>query len=273
MNAPILPDLPPMPSKNWIKHEVKPVQSSKPLINLGAGRIILPCERPAHHNLIDEAIYSLPCINVDRNQADGIDRVVDLFTYPWPFEDNEFSGALACHLLEHVPHEIKAKTPALPEHLHEEPKRPNHKVYATTGTETARDREVEAYHKRFSKRVKELSQMQDGWFCFFSELYRVLENGAIVHILSPYAWSEGAIVDPSHTRMLTENTFRHSMQPDPNAPFAYETGGINFELISVVHNITPSWRHLIDDRAELQRALETRVNVAYEFSVKLKVVK
>ena len=214
----------------------------KSYINIGAGRIILPGPKPVHHALIDDAIYSYPYwTNADRNAVPGIDRVFDAFRYPWPLDDNSFDGALLTHLIEHIPHEIRCR---------ENP----------TNGEAAR--------------YQRLVNAQDGWWAFFAELYRVLTPGAVVHILSPYAWSQGAVTDPSHTRYITEHSFTHSMQPDPTSPFEYATLGINFEMIeSARFGISPMFQHLVDRPELLQDALMTRLNVAFEVAVKLRAVK
>ena len=115
---------------------------------------------------------------------------------------------------------------------------------------------------------------QDGWYAFFYELWRVLTPGAIAHVLSPYAWSQGAMTDPTHTRYLTEHTFTHSMAPDERSPFEYATGNMHWRMVEPARfNITPLFAHLQDDQQELQRALQTRINVAYELYVKLEAVK
>jgi SAM-dependent methyltransferase len=216
--------------------------TQKPYVNIGAGRIILPGPKPQHHALIDDAIYQYPYwVNVDRNGEPGIDRVVDVFRYPWPFEDNSFDGALLTHLVEHIPHDIRA-------------------VKNMPSSEAV----------RFDK----IAQAQDGWYAFWSELYRVLTPGAVVHVLSPYGWSQGAITDPTHTRLITEHTFTHSMQPDPNSPFKYETGGIHFEMVEPARfGISPMFQHLVERTELLQDALMTRINVAFELAVKLQAVK
>lgn len=234
--------------------------SQKPYLNLGCGRIILPDERPGHHSLVDAAIYNYPLWhNVDRNAEPGVDEVVDVFTYPFPWEDNSFDGALLTHLVEHIPHAID---------LAENPR--------YVDDDTAR---------QWSARASKVIGMQDGWYAFFAELYRVLTPGAVVHILSPYGWSQGAITDPTHTRLVTEQTFTHSMQPDPNSPFKYETGGIHFEQVApAAFRITEMFQHLLpvegeppsitaNKQAQLQYALMTNINVAYELYVKLRVVK
>lgn len=199
---------------------------TKPYLNLGAGRLIFPGPQPQHHGLVDSGIYAYPYWhNVDRNQQPGIDEVVNLFCYPWPWPDNSFDGALLAHICEHIPHE------------------PN-------------------------------GGFQDGWYAFFHELWRVLTPGAIAHILSPYAWSAGAMTDPTHTRYLTEHVFTHSMKPDPDSPFEYQNGGMHWEQVEpAIFNVTPMFQHLIEDYEAFVNALQTRINVAYEFYVKLEAVK
>lgn len=205
----------------------------KPYLNLGCGKIQLPClERPVHHGLIDAALYHYPLwLNVDKVAQPGIDEVIDIFAYPWKWADNSFNGALLSHLVEHVPHEINSQD-------------------------------------------SRLKGMQDGWFAFFSELYRVLTDGAIVHILSPYGWSQGAITDPTHTRLITEHTFSHSMIPVDNGVFQYDTGGIHFAIESPPRfGITEMFEHLVNRQDLLTYALQTQINVAYDIAIQLRVVK
>lgn len=223
-----------------------------PYANLGAGRIILPGERPYFHGLVDESIYFYPLWrNIDRNPEPGIDDCVDLFAYPWPFADNSFDGALCSHLLEHVPHEIRFAG--------------NYEGYLDDSFENK---------KAFDERWYKLAAMQDGWFAFMHELWRVCTPGAIIHILAPYGWSQGAITDPTHTRLLTEHTFTHSLKPDPDAPFAYQTGGLHLEMEGgAVFHPTEMFQHLANSPVEFTRALQTHINVVYEFMVKLRVVK
>jgi len=227
-------------------------------LNLGCGRIILPASRPIHHALVPEGIYSFPeWENIDRNKADGVDQVFDLFCYPWPLKSNSYGAALLSHLVEHCPHEIKTRI--IP-------------PYDWDGDFD------------WSKRVSELENMQDSWYCLFAELYRVLKPGAMVHILSPYGWSDGAITDPTHTRYVTERTFTHSMQPDPDSPFEYATGGINFRMEAHSFGLTPYFAHLAplpyDSPATLSNkntllteALATHLNVVSDIYVKLECIK
>lgn len=169
----------------------------KPMLNLGCGRIILPSDKPNHHALVDNDIYSYPeWVNIDKNMQLGVNKVMDLFCYPWKLPSDSFGGALLSHVAEHIPHSINVNP-----RTHD-----GYDLLPNDPLAILRD---------------ELRCMQDGWFAFFSELWRVLEHGAVVHVLSPYGHGDDAINDPSHTRYLTEYSLRHSMQPNPDAPFEY----------------------------------------------------
>lgn len=249
--------------------------TQRPYLNLGCGRVILPAAKPAHYGLIDDIESYALWHNVDRNAEPGVDEVLDIFRYPWQFEDNSFDGALCAHICEHIPHEIRMNNGGIPA---AEIENDGH------GFVIKNHREIEL-NRRLYERSRELASLQDGWYAFFAELHRVLTPGSIIHVLSPYAWSQGGVTDPTHTRLLTEQSFTHSMQPDPNSPFAYATDGLNLELVDPArYTVTQLFAHLLpapDDapdvaaakQTQLQRAMQTQVNVVYELYVKLRVIK
>lgn len=228
----------------------------KPFLNLGCGKTHLPSAKPAGHEAVADAIYEYPLwVNVDKVEGVGADKTFDLFAYPWPLEDNSFDGALLAHIVEHIPHEIKQSLATL------------WLNYGENGTQEN--------EKQYFDRWKELKDLQDGWYAFWSELYRVLTPGATVHLVSPYGWSDGGITDPSHTRLLTLNTFTHSMTPEisDGSTFKYNNGGINFVIDgSPLYRITPTYAH-IRDQEEMQQLMMTRLNVVYDFMIRLKCVK
>ena len=41
---------------------------------------------------------------VDIAPGEGVDHVVDLFQYPWPFAERSVSEVICSHLIEHIPH-------------------------------------------------------------------------------------------------------------------------------------------------------------------------
>lgn len=267
--------------------------SNKPMLNLGCGTIILPGPQPDHHRLIPAGIYNYPFwVNVDRNQAEGVDKIVDLFSYPWDFEDNSFSGAIVPHLAEHIPHEIKPNTDLLhPLSGAELPSEKNAYTY------TPENYEIAERAKIAQCRWDEIKNMQGGWFAFFSELWRILEPGSLVYVLSPYGWTAGAMGDPTHTRPIVEHTFYHSIAPDQNATFQY-VRKMHYEYVGYQFTISQWFGHLMPEptsgaewdklsrkqqleielrneqkNAELQHALITQLNVVTDICATLRVVK
>ena len=238
---------------------------TKPRINLGCGLITYPNEPHWSHGMVDrDILIEGDWVNVDRNVAPGVNEQVDLFTYPWPWEDNSFSLALATHLVEHIPHAPK--------------------IMGFNGADELMN--AGPYWQKnvvkWRERCEELANLQDGWFCFFSELWRVLEPDGMVHLLVPHAASDGALADPTHTRYVLPQTFGY-LQKDPNGQFDYSIG-CNFEAPDPAYRITEPYRNLLpepDDDAQTreQKALElrynmiTRRNVVYEFYQKLTAVK
>ena len=234
--------------------------SSKPYLNLGCGRTHLPGERPAGHELVDASVYAYPeWVNVDKVEGVGADKVFDLFTYPWPLEDNSFDGAVLGHIIEHIPHEIK-----LADLSFDAEQGKQVREFISSGKVVSTDLE---------KRTKELSHLQDGFYAFFAELYRVLTPGAIAHIISPFAWSEGAITDPTHTRMITVQTFTHGLSPAQyTGTFKYNID-CNFEMVGHMYRYTEFAKPYMDDPAMLNQAIFTRINMIYDLYAQLKVVK
>jgi hypothetical protein len=231
----------------------EPKPERLPFLNLGCGRVILPGERPSHHQYIPENIYQDErWVNIDRVGTVGADKVFDLFTYPWPLESNSYDGAILTHVAEHIPHEIKARD------FREDD--------STTIDAT-------------SKRCTELLELQDGFFAFFSELARVLTPGAEVHLISPYGMATDAFVDPTHTRHLFPNTFYYFV-PNPDAPFEYNVGS-EYEIVQQAFGFSEHAKRIMNNpqvtteqrEADLRLAMDTQFNIVREFYVKLKVVK
>lgn len=238
--------------------DVELVVSPKPYLNLGCGKTHFPSAKPPGHEAVDDALYNYPLwVNVDKVEGVGADKVFDLFTYPWPLEDNSFDGALLAHIVEHIPHEIK-----LSEYAKVRPR------YTATSNL--------ALNERYAK-TEFLLTLQDGWYAFFSELYRVLTPGAIVHIISPYGFSDGGITDPSHTRYLTINTFTHSMTPEisDGSTFKYNNGGINFQIDGDPKYRGSEYAEMLLQRTGFPLGVLIGVynNVCYDFYIKLKCVK
>lgn len=251
--------------------------SQKPYLNLGCGLSHFPSPPPPGHEMVSPAVYSYPLwLNVDKVAGVGADRVFDLFRYPWPLEDDSFDGAVLGHIAEHIPHAIA---------IHEE-RVPPPGVVLRGGMMFDQKTGERVRVEQAQTRNDFLRGLQDGWFAFWAELWRVLSPGARVHVISPYGWSDGAITDPTHTRLLTVNTFRHALAPENNGgqSFRYETG-CNFSVVGEAgYRVTPMFEHLLpkpEDGDEeqtrkaraLHLALMTQINVAYDFYIQLEAVK
>ena len=227
-------------------------RSTKPFLNIGCGTTHLPSAVPPGHELVNPAIYQYDkWVNVDKVEGVGADKTFDLFRYPWPLEDDSYDGALLGHIAEHIPHQISGYAP--------------HDIYSREKAEQQ------------VSRMHELSKLQDGWYAFFAELYRVLTPGAIVHILSPFGRSDSGINDPTHTRYLTPASFTHAMSASENGrgTFKYETG-CNFEMIFAQYRPTPHFqtlREVMPAKISDQMIIDCFSNAIYDFYVQLRCVK
>ena len=233
-------------------------------LNLGCGNVILPCERPWHMTAVDAEIFEHPnWHNVDRNMADGVDETLDLFTYPWPWPDNHFDGALLSHLVEHIPHD-------------------SNMAQNTSGGLLCAGEFWQSNMVEWRYRCEVLDTLQDGWFVFFSELWRVLKPAATAHVLVPHGNSDGARSDPTHTRYVMPHTFGYFGENE-NGTFDYAIGS-KWEISDPTYRITEMFQHMLpteDDSpdvqaakaTQLQSAIMVNVNVVYEFYIKLRTLK
>jgi hypothetical protein len=166
-------------------------------LNLGCGRAQFPTTKDnpfvAHQiGYLEQFVPSalekgMNWVNVDTALIEGVDCVLDLFEYPWPWKDNSVDEVWCSHIVEHIPH------------------------YAELISYT--DLEPSDTLRRAAK--------LDGWYAFFYEVWRVLKPGGVVHVVAPYAWSSAAVLDPTHTRMVAPGSFSYFV-PNPNAPFDYQ---------------------------------------------------
>lgn len=111
----------------------------------------------------------------------------------------------------------------------------------------------------------------DGFYRFFGELHRVLRPGSTVHVLAPYAWSFGAMADPTHTRYVLPGTFSY-LEADDNAPFVKEAAG-KWKVLSTNIGLTGNGQEAVaHSMTQFQQVISSQINVASEFYVKLEVL-
>ncbi len=137
-------------------------------LNLGCGKVILPN---------DEG-----WVNVDHNALEGVDKAVDLFTFPWPFEDNYADYMIASHIVEHIPHQVMLKERVT--------------------------REVPLTKSTITETITGIHPL-DGFFAFFAEAWRILKPDGVICVICPYGRSTVALQDPTHTRSILEGTFSY----------------------------------------------------------------
>lgn len=74
---------------------------------------------------------------------------------------------------------------------------------------------------------------QDGWWLFFSEVFRICKRGAMCRFVHPYAMSDRAFWDPTHTRYIHEATWIYlNREWREREGVNHYVPNINFEIIS-----------------------------------------
>ena len=178
------------PDKSYIPEGVK--------LNLGCGKIILNKEEG--------------WVNVDKLPLDGVDVRHDLFTFPWPFDNNYADYIMASHIVEHIPHEVMYRV--------------SNAISGPIPANTSVSERVKHYWDRVNI---------DGFFAFFREVHRILKPTGKITVLCPYGLSTGALQDPTHTRYLVPATFGYLTKDSGGDYFDY---GIDFAFELVDEGLT-----------------------------------
>jgi hypothetical protein len=211
-------------------------------LNLGCGRAQFPTFRD--NPLLAHISYCFPdsvydeaagWINVDAVAQPGVDEVVDVFCYPWPWPDNSADEIWCSHLIEHIPHDAR---------------------YRTDGALVSPE-----LHR---------AARADGFYAWFYEAWRVLKPDAEIHLVTPYAFSLTGVSDPQHRRYLTPQTFGYLAPQNDDAPFTYR---IPFRFAATGEPILRT--RINGDLAieEIQRQMYYSVNMIDEMAISLKAVK
>jgi predicted SAM-dependent methyltransferase len=105
-------------------------------------------------------------------------HIVDLFSFPWPFEDESVDEIHCSHFLEHVPSREVGELDISGA--------PHHEI-----TKEARGRWIG----------------QDMLFAFMDECWRILKPEGWMHVIVPSGRSNRAFQDPTHRRFFVQETF------------------------------------------------------------------
>ena len=104
---------------------------------------------------------------VDRSAVPGVDTVMNLLRFPWPWAHSSVDEARCSHFIEHIPMiEVDSRGVQVP-----------------------------------------FGEGLDLLIAFFNELHRVMKPGAQATIISPYYASMAAWQDPTHRRAISEATY------------------------------------------------------------------
>jgi len=192
----------------------------------------------------------LGCGNTPREGFEGVDiagdkatHKVDLFKFPWPFEDNSVEEINLSHFMEHIPaREVEERDLA--------------------GTGWSEEARPNPARERFIG--------QDMMFAFFDEMWRILRHEGWVHIVVPCARNNRAFQDPTHRRFIVEDTFAYFWKDwrDQNIP-QYK---VRCNFVSEVNHSMLSEVGL--RAAEVQGDLiRNRWNYVVDLMVKMKALK
>jgi SAM-dependent methyltransferase len=227
-------------------------------LNLGCGRAQFPTtrENPFTAHQLYAVERHLPAaldssaewVNVDSAPIEGVDKVMDLFTYPWAFADNSVDEIFCSHIIEHIPHDAKVRQPRT-------------------------ERREGVYIVEIDDSILIRAAKLDGWYAFFYEAWRILKPDGKIHIIAPYGWSSGAMHDPTHTRLVAPGCFGY-FSPNPDAPFDYQIPA-RFEQVSNEVRVTDIGRRLVEefgDEHGFMVALRT-IDAISEFYIGLRAVK
>lgn len=114
---------------------------------------------------------------------------------------------------------------------------------------------------------------KDGWWVFFEELYRVMEDGGIAEFVHPFSRSDRAFWDPTHTRYIHYQTwFYLNRQQRIQLGVNHYAPDIDFEVLEIQTIHEPS---LLDGRSAdvIEFARQFYFNPTDDLFVVLKAVK
>lgn len=229
-------------------------------LNLGSGRAQLPTWKTdtEHDPMLAHVAYHLPesaydklagWVNVDAIAQPGVDKVVDLFSYPWPFADKSVDEIWASHIVEHIPHEAHLIT--------------------SVGSVRVDDKPIGYQSIAPSDELRKCAA-SDGFYAWFYEVWRILKPDGLIHIVCPYALGIAGMSDPQHRRYVTVSTFGYLAPQGADAPFDYQLP-FAFEAIADAKLYIIVGEELTE--AQKQYIMMHEVNRVNEIAITLRAVK
>ena len=146
-------------------------------------------------------------LGAGQNPKDGYEAVdlhapnvahrVDLFRFPWPFEDNSVDELHASHLIEHIPNRDIEERDIIPP-----PNLEGTIQFAHAGGDAS------ATMLNWN-RIRDEFIGKDMLFAFFDECYRILKHDGVLTLVWPALRSNRAFQDPTHRRYIPQETLMY----------------------------------------------------------------
>jgi hypothetical protein len=154
---------------------------------------------------------------------------VDLFKFPWPWEDSSVEELHASHFVEHIP-----------------------------------DRDVEERDlSRDNPMIRDRFVGQDMAFAFFDECWRILRPGGVLTVIVPALSGDRAFQDPTHRRFIPAVWFAY-FSAEWRAAQRLDHYRVRCDFgVNVQHTCDPLMNTLSPE-AQARRFTESR-NTIYDF--------
>jgi hypothetical protein len=133
--------------------------------------------------------------------------------------------------------------------------------------------------------LEHLGQTYDVYVGILKELYRICDNGAIIHIVVPHPRHRDFIGDPTHVRMITPEGLQlfdkeqnqHCIDNNyANSPLGI-ANDVNFKIIGVSYDLDDKYKQLVLSgrlpEAHAYELIDERLNVCKQISINLQVLK
>jgi predicted SAM-dependent methyltransferase len=175
-----------------------PCESGRPFdLCHGAFKVPDPVSPPPIAKSTELVRLDLGCGQRPKDGYEGVDNrapdakhKVDLFKFPWPWEDNSVDELHASHFVEHIP------------------------------ARPLEERDIKPYcnnfHLSYSERIaiagdEVLKRFLDQpfFFAFFDECHRILKPGGVMHVIVPALQSVRAFQDPTHYQFIPAERFMY----------------------------------------------------------------
>lgn len=163
--------------------------------------------------------------NIDKVAMDGVDAVMDLLDFPWDIESESAERIVCEHFVEHIPHDL------IPRYL--------------------------LKYRWDDRRLIPEPDTRDGLIQFIDEVYRILKPEGYIDIVTPFYSSETMWRDPTHCRVITDNTFHYF-----NKKWRDNSGLSHYGILSNFEVVLHSYEFYSDmlTKTEEQKAKGVRFN-------------